>query len=35
MIQIMARPFLKTSGFKGTVKFDFASLYLQCLVDDF
>ena len=27
MMQIMARPFLKTSGFRGTVKFDFASLF--------
>ena len=35
MIQIMARRFLKTSGFRGTVKFDFASSYLRCLVDDF
>ena len=26
MIQIMARPFFKTSGFRGTVKFNFAFL---------
>ena len=30
----MTRPFLKTSGFRGTVKFDFASLRLRYLVDD-
>ena len=35
MIQIMARPFFKTSGFGCTVNFDFASLRLRCLVDDF
>ena len=34
MIQIMARPFYKTSGFGCTVNFVFASLYLWCLVDD-
>ena len=31
----MARPFYKTSGFGCTVNFDFASLYLQCLVANF
>ena len=35
MIQIIARPFLKTSGFRGTVKSHFASLYLGCLVVNF
>ena len=35
MIQIMARSFFNTSGFGCTVNFDFASLYLRCLVDDF
>ena len=30
----MVRPFRKTSGFGCTVNFDFASLYLRCLVDD-
>ena len=35
MIQIMARPFFKTSGFGCTVNFDLASLYLRCLVGDF
>ena len=30
MIQIVARPILKNSGFRGTVKFDFASFYLRC-----
>ena len=34
MIQIMARPFYKTSGFGCTVNFVFASLHLWCLVDD-
>ena len=33
--QIRARPFYKTSGFGCTVNFDFACLYLRCLVDDF
>ena len=34
MTQIMTRLFFKTSGFGCTVNFDFASLYLRCLVDD-
>ena len=34
MIQIMARPFYKTSGFGCTVNFVFASLHLWCLADD-
>ena len=33
--KIMAGPFFKTSGFGCTVNFDFASLQLLCLVDDF
>ena len=35
MIQIMTRPFFESSGFGCTVNFDFVSLYLRCLVDDF
>ena len=35
MIQIMAWPIFKISGFRCTVNFDFASLYLWCSVDDF
>ena len=34
IIQIMARPFYKTSGFGCTVNFVLASLYLWCLVHD-
>ena len=34
MVQIMARPCFKTSGFGCTVDFYFASLYLRCFVDD-
>ena len=34
-LQIMARPFFKTSGFGCTVNFVFATLYLWCLMDDF
>ena len=33
MIQITSGPFFKTSGFVCTVNFDFASLYLRCLVE--
>ena len=34
MIQVIAGPFLKASGFRYTVYFDIANVDLQCLVDD-